>query len=105
MNDRMETCGKSSDEGAARLVKVYKSRRKLDMYLYVDFREDLERVPEALLQQFGEPELALSLNLTRSRKLARVAAADVLSAVESNGYYLQMPPADGGIELEIGRST
>jgi len=105
MNEQVETGGKNSDAGAARLIKVYKTRRKLDMYLYVDFGEDLERVPEALLRQFGEPELALSLNLTGSRKLARVAARDVLSAVESKGYYLQMPPADGGIDMGLGGST
>ena len=43
--------------GAPRLVKVYKTRRKPDMYLYVDFAEDLGRVPESLLEQFGVPEL------------------------------------------------
>jgi uncharacterized protein YcgL (UPF0745 family) len=85
------------------LVKVYKTSRRLDMYLYVDFRDDLERVPEALLEQFGSPELALSLNLSSDRTLARADASEVLSSIRENGYYLQMPPTDGGVDVQIRR--
>lgn len=94
----------SSADTATRLVKVYKTRRKADLYLYVDFREDLARVPETLLAQFGQPELALSLTLTRDRSLARVDAARVLSAIDEAGYFLQMPPADGGVDAAIDRA-
>lgn len=87
-----------------RLVKVYRSRRKVDLYLYVDFAEDLERVPDALLDQFGQPELALSLTLTTERKLARAEARVVLAAIEDAGYFLQMPPPDGGVDAAIRRA-
>lgn len=88
-----------------RLVKVYKTRRKADLYLYVDFKEDLSRVPDELLAQFGRPELALSLTLSSARRLARADAAEVLSQIQSTGYYLQLPPSDGGMEavLRAGR--
>lgn len=88
---------------SARLVKVYKTRRKADMYLYVDFAEDLDRVPDSLLEQFGAPELALSLSLTADRKLARAEAEAVLEAIAETGYFLQMPPLDGGVDAEIER--
>lgn len=94
----------SSGRSGARLVKVYKTRRQPDMYLYVDHQDDLDRVPEALLSEFGEPELVLSLSLTATRKLARAEAADVLSALDDPGYFLQMPPADGGVDAEIERN-
>jgi len=87
-----------------RMVKVYKTRRKADMYLFVDFKADLEPVPESLLERFGTPELALSLNLTPGRKLARVDAQSVLGAIEEVGYFLQMPPSDGGVDAAIERS-
>ena len=58
-----------------RLVKVYKTRRKVDLYLYVDFEEDLGRVPDELLERFGRPELALSLKLSSTRPLARLRQA------------------------------
>ena len=88
-----------------RLIKIYKSRRKLDMYLYVDFRDDLSRVPDTLLQQFGTPEFAFSISLTAERKLARANPAEVLAQIESSGFYLQMPPTDGGVDAEIRRSA
>ena len=61
----------------------YRSARKPETYLYVAKAIGLEEVPEALLQQFGEPEVALTLMLSPERKLARVAAADVLAAIDS----------------------
>lgn len=87
--------------GEGRLVKVYKTRRKADLYLYVDFREDLSRVPEELLTRFGRPELALSLTLSATRKLARADAAEVLSRIETAGYYVQLPPTEGGVDATI----
>jgi hypothetical protein len=77
-----------------RYVRVYRSSRKQEMYLYVDAREGLERVPEALLERFGRPLEALSLLLTPDRRLARADAVKVLAQIEETGFYLQMPPPD-----------
>lgn len=74
------------------------------MFLYVDFQEDLSRVPEALITQFGTLELALSLNLSETRKLAQADAKEVLSQIETTGYFLQMPPGDGGVDAQIERA-
>ena len=63
------------------------------MYLYVDADEDLARVPEALLKNFGRPVAVLSLPLTQDRQLARADAAAVLRSIEDSGFYLQMPPS------------
>lgn len=76
-----------------RVVRVYKSPRRAEMYLYVDFREDLARVPAPLLERFGTPQSVLTLKLDAARKLARADAAQVLAQIESAGFYLQMPPA------------
>ena len=62
------------------------------MYLYVDYAENLARVPAPLLERFGEPVPVLSLKLTPERKLARAQAPVVLAQIEAAGYYLQMPP-------------
>ncbi|MFW6094678.1 MAG: YcgL domain-containing protein [Pseudomonadota bacterium] len=88
-----------SGSAAHREVRVYRSSRRGEMYLFVDAGEDLDRVPQPLLEHFGRPVEALSLTLTRERRLARADAADVLAAIEADGYYLQMPPP------EPGRST
>jgi len=77
-----------------RLVRIYKGARKPDAYLYVDFSDELARVPEALLNQLGDMVEVMSLKLNADRRLARADAGEVLEQIESNGFYLQLPPPD-----------
>ena len=78
---------------AARLVEVFRSPVKAGMYLYVDRREGLGRLPPALRSAFGEPQSVLVLSLHAERRLARAQAREVLRQIAAEGYYLQMPPA------------
>lgn len=78
-----------------RHVRVYRSSRRQEMYLYVDAAADLQDVPEELLSRFGRPVEALSLLLSADRTLARADAGQVLERIAEQGYYLQMPPAEG----------
>lgn len=77
-----------------RICQVFRSPLKAEMYLYVDKAEGCARVPEPLLARFGDPQPVLVLALSEGRKLARVAAAEVLAGIEAQGFFLQMPPAD-----------
>ena len=77
-----------------RICSIYKSPRKREMYLYVDKREALARVPEALLSAFGAPQHAFDLLLTPERKLAREDIHKVLDNIEKQGFHLQMPPPE-----------
>lgn len=74
------------------LCSIYRSSRVEEMYLYVDKKEDLARVPEDLLKTFGKPELAMTLALSPERKLARADVNRVLQAIAEQGFYLQIPP-------------
>lgn len=74
------------------ICSIYRSSRKEGMYLYVDKKEGLARVPEALLTQFGAPQHAMTLLIDEQRKLARADAAKVLEGIETQGFYLQLPP-------------
>lgn len=85
----------------ARIVQVYRSKRRDGMYLFVDRKQDLAEVPAALLEDFGRPEPSLVLHLTPDRKLARAEAGAVLAAIRKQGFYLQSPPADDEIERQI----
>ncbi|HEY8330959.1 MAG TPA: YcgL domain-containing protein [Pseudomonas sp.] len=76
-----------------RICSIYKSPRR-EMYLYVDKREALKRVPEGLLGAFGAPQHVFDMLLTPERKLAREDAAQVLENIEKQGYHLQMPPPE-----------
>lgn len=77
---------------------IYRGSKVAEMYLYVDEKEDLARVPEALLTRFGQLEAVMTLELHPQKKLARADAGTVLQQIESQGFYLQMPPQEG-VEL------
>lgn len=87
-----------------RICSIYRSNRVEGMYLYVDKKEDLARVPDTLLQSFGKPEVAMTLLLHPDRKLARADVNVVLDAIEKKGFYLQMPPKDGDVQIHINNS-
>ncbi|MDG1066732.1 MAG: YcgL domain-containing protein [Luminiphilus sp.] len=74
------------------LVEVFRSSRKKETYLYLPRGANFDELPEVLRQTFGSPELALSLNLTSERQLARYDAEEVLSAIAAQGFFLQLPP-------------
>ncbi len=74
------------------LCQVYKSTREEELYLFVDQREGLARVPQVLMERFGVPQLVTTLVLTAQRRLARAQAARVLEAIREQGFYLQLPP-------------
>ncbi|WP_237057958.1 YcgL domain-containing protein [Microbulbifer sediminum] len=72
---------------------IYRSPRTEEMYLYVEKREGIARVPEKLLDLFGKPEHMVTLLITPDKPLARADAGRVLEEIRERGFYLQMPPA------------
>ena len=61
------------------------------MYLYITEKDNFDAIPEELMKKFGTAEFALDVELSPERKLARADSAEVINALEENGYYLQMP--------------
>ncbi len=82
-------------------IKVFKSKKKSDTYVFVDKTKCFSELPEGLQSSFGPYELVLEMALSPSRKLARVSGKEVLAAIESIGFYLQLPP--GLNEIENGQ--
>lgn len=72
---------------------IYKSARKRDTFLFVPARGGLEDVPEGLLSLLGELEQVMTLDLHPKQRLARAEAGEVMRQLETNGYFLQLPPA------------
>jgi len=72
---------------------IYKGSKKAEMYLYVPSGSGLQDVPEALLTTFGDLALVMNLQLSTSRKLARVDVVTVIEELQQKGFYLQMPPS------------
>ncbi len=80
------------------LCSIYKSLRKEGMYLYVEKNvektEAFAQLPEPLLKSFGPPKHAFDLLLHPERTLARVDVMEVMQSIETQGFFLQMPPGD-----------
>lgn len=76
------------------LCAIYRSPKKEGMYLYVAKRDQFEAVPETLRQMFGKPQFVMLFNLSGEKQLKRSKNADVLQAIETQGFYLQMPPPE-----------
>lgn len=74
------------------LCVVYKSLKKADTYLFIERRDDFSRVPTSLLDTFGPPQLTMLINLATKTHLAQADLTKVKSALQSQGYYLQLPP-------------
>ena len=70
---------------------IYKGHKKQDSYLYVEQEDDFSRVPEVLIRALGQLELVMAVDLSSEKKLARADVKQVISALQEDGYYLQMP--------------
>lgn len=68
------------------------------MYLYVPYQDDeqkiLENLPSGLMNLTGKLTRVMQIELLPDRKLARANVADVIEALQTKGFYLQMPPSD-----------
>ncbi|WP_151669468.1 YcgL domain-containing protein [Nitrincola schmidtii] len=74
------------------ICSIYRSSRKDEMYLYVDKRDGLKQVPEALMDRFGKALHVMDMPILPGRKLARVDVENVTAAIREKGFFLQMPP-------------
>jgi uncharacterized protein YcgL (UPF0745 family) len=81
---------------------VYRSGKKAETYLYLAQGLTFDDVPPELRQAFGEPAFVMQLKLSEQRRLARVDVLQVLEQLETNGFYLQLPP-ELPVEEEISR--
>ncbi|WP_226570600.1 YcgL domain-containing protein [Mangrovibacter yixingensis] len=71
---------------------IYRSSKRDQTYLYVEKKDDFSRVPEALMAGFGKPIMTMLLPLNGDKKLANANIDTVREALETQGYYLQIPP-------------
>ena len=61
------------------------------MYIYLAEKDDFSRVPAEIMRSLGKTELAMELELTADKKLAREDASAVINNLETNGFHLQLP--------------
>ena len=77
---------------------IYKSSKKDEMYLYIARPEQteefnpLDTLPEAMRSAFGRATFVMDLQLSESRKLARVNVLHVMDSIQTRGFFIQVPP-------------
>lgn len=76
------------------MCSIFKSQKRLDTYLYIPFQTEFNKLPETLVAMWGEPELVMHLDLSKKQQLALADISEVKLKLESDGYYLQMPPSE-----------
>ncbi|MEE4218565.1 MAG: YcgL domain-containing protein [Xanthomonadales bacterium] len=71
---------------------VYRSDNMAETYLYLPLGTVFSDLPDALQLTFGEPSLVIRLDIKADMKLAQADPAQVLRAIDEQGYFLQLPP-------------
>lgn len=74
--------------------EIYRCSRQDEMYLYVRQGFDLEKLPTDLVERIGRLTSVMSLDLSPQRKLARVDVTQVISRLQADGWFLQLPPPE-----------
>lgn len=75
-------------------VWIYKGSRKLETYIYLGKEDDFDAIPAELLKAMGSLEFVMTVDLDPGRTLARANPKAVLEAIDTKGFYLQLPPVD-----------
>ncbi|MCF6254541.1 MAG: YcgL domain-containing protein [Thiomicrorhabdus sp.] len=76
------------------IVSTYKSPKKPALYLFISKEAGLDSLADELLVMFGEPEHIIDFDLTPDRKMPRDNAQDIYEALQTKGYFMQMPPTE-----------
>ena len=71
---------------------IYRSKKQLEMYLFLAEEDDFECIPEEVLKALGQLEKAMELELTAESKLARSKPEEVIHNLKERGFHIQMPP-------------
>lgn len=73
-------------------VSAFKSSKKEELYVFVDKQKGLDVLPAEFLVMFGDTQFITDFDLTPDRKLGREDAEKVYQAIQTKGYFVQMPP-------------
>lgn len=69
---------------------VYRSSIKSGLYVYLADEDGLGQLPEPVRRQLGQAELALSFELSESRRLSQEDPREVMDNLRRQGFHIQM---------------
>jgi uncharacterized protein YcgL (UPF0745 family) len=74
--------------------EVYRSNRKAGTYLFVANADGVGNLPDELQARLGPLEWVMALDLAERKTLAATRPATVIDSIESQGFFLQLPPGE-----------
>jgi len=87
------------------VCNIYRCSAKEGMYLYTqkdpNSNDALADIPEVLKKRIGKVTLAMTMILTPEKKLANADVTKVIASIQSQGFYLQMPPSDNSYMQDV----
>ena len=70
---------------------VYRSTKKTDTYVYLANKDNTSVLPGGLIKLLGRTEFVLELDLGKRRTLANADIDQVVTNLETQGYFVQLP--------------
>lgn len=83
------------------IVEIFRSSKHDGMYLYVEKKNGLKEIPEALMVRFGAGISAMTMLLTKDQKFAMANTEKVIKGIREVGFYLQLPPVKEEYLLDL----
>ena len=81
---------------------VYRSERKNETYVYMKAGVEMTELPESVTKFMGDLTQVLEVDLSK-KKLAHADVKQVMAAIETQGFYLQLPPEIDDVMREIDK--
>jgi len=69
---------------------VYRCNKQPNTYLFLTQKGNFDSLPNELLTLLGELSFSFGFNLDSNKKLMQANATEVLKAIETHGFYLQL---------------
>lgn len=70
---------------------VYRCNKKPDTYLLLPQKDNFSQLADELLILLGELSFSFEFKLDKNKQLIQADATDVLNAIATHGFYLQLP--------------
>jgi len=74
--------------------EIYRSNRKEGVYIFVPSAKALGALPDTLKARLEPLERVMTLDLAERKTLAATDPVSVIDGIESQGFYLQLPPGN-----------
>lgn len=81
---------------------IYRCRKKPDIYIYLENKDDFSKLPEDIVNSLGIIEFSMELELSTDKELAKENPATVMGNLRNHGFHIQLPD-DTSVEAMMAK--